>query len=176
MENKNKGQAVRKTVFIIIIIAVAIAIPASFFIHMKNQMKWSPVNDLSESKRTRYASLCMIPGFEKGIDKVYIRGLRDADYRIETRSYPSVEELYKIMPFEDESARKEAVDALAETQIETPDNLGAGAFSKVYLAHILPLVTTDKSGKPTLESYNRHEYYVVCEDGAYRFVFIVHMM
>ena len=176
MENKNKGHAVRKTVITLIIIAVVIAIPATFFLHLKKQMQWSPVSDLSESKRTRYASLCMIPGFEKDIDKVYIRGLRDADYRIETRSYPSAEELYKIMPFEDESARKEAVDALAETQIDTPDHLGTGAASKVFLANILPLVTTDKSGKPTIESYNRHEYYVVCEDGTYRFVFIVHMM
>ena len=101
MENKNKGQAVRKTVITIIIIAVVIAIPATFFLHLKKQMQWSPVSDLSESKRARYASLCMIPGFEKDIDKVYIRGLRDADYWIETRSYPSAEELYKILPFED---------------------------------------------------------------------------
>ena len=49
-------------------------------------------------------------------------------------------------------------------------------FYNIIFKHILPLVTTDKSGKPTLESYYRHEYYVVCEDGAYRFVFIVHMM
>ena len=176
MENGNKGRSVRKAIITVIIIAVVIAIPVSFYLQLRNQMKWSPVTDLSDTRRARLASYCMIPGFEKDIDKVYIRGLRDPDYRIETKTYPSPEELYKILPFEDETARKEAVAALAETQIESPDKLGVDSSSKVFLAHILPLVTTGKDGNPTLESYYGHEYYVVCEDGAYRFVFIVHLI
>lgn len=176
MENGNKGRAVRKTVITIIIIAVVIAIPASFILHLRNQMKWSPVTDLSDSRRARLASYCMLPGFEKDIDKVYIRGLRDPDYRIESKSYPSVEELFKILPYEDEAARKEAVDALAKAESNIPDNMDLENGTKVFLAHNLPLVKTDKDGKATLESYYRHEYYVVLEDGAYRFVFIVHLI
>ena len=174
MEKKNG--TVNKVIIFALIAVIAIGIPVSFFLHLKNQMKWSPVNDLSEAKRTRYASLCLIPGFENNIEKVYIRGLRDADYRVETKNYGSIEELYAILPFKDKESSKEAQKALAEAEEKDLEKADLGNVSKVYRADILPLTKTDKDGKELLESYYRHEYYVVCDGDGYRFVFIVHMM
>ena len=173
---EKKKRTVSKIMIFALIAAAVIVIPVSFFLHLKNQMKWSPVNDLSEERRSYYASLCLIPGFENNIDKVYIRGLRDADYRIETRNCSSIEELYALLPFKDEESSKEAQKALAEAEIEAPEKADLSNVSKIYRADILPLTKTDKDGKELLESHYRHEYYVVYDGDGYRFVFIVHMM
>ena len=175
MGSNNRSNPVPK---IILAAAVFVTVLLAFllFVHWNNQMKWSPVSGLSGERREHYAKLSLMPEFAPHIDNVFIRGLRDPDYKIESRSYPTVEELYAILPFKDKESSAEALEALLKAEIDPPEKSDLGNVSKVYRADILPLTLTGEDGKKLLETYYSHEYYVVSDDGGYRFVFIVHIM
>ena len=142
------------------------------YVRMKNAMNWSPDTDITQEDKDRYASLVMIHDINAYIDAVSIRGIRDPQYCIETESYPSIEELYQILPFESEEDRAASVALVGAALDYVPDIPGADDGCTAYAAEGLPV--TDQDGKGYVVSYYYgHENYIIQDDDGFRFVFLV---
>lgn len=173
MEKAKTGKK-RKGLLIAGIIVLAVTLLNGYlFLNAYNQMKWSPVKRFEREDRERLAGYVMMPGIGDSLEKASSRGLRDAEYKIETKSFGTLEELYAILPFKDEAAMKEAIAELEKNEAEPPEKLGLKDYIKVYRADILPVTDTDKDGSKSAAYYYTHEYYVVQDNSGYRFVFFV---
>ena len=93
----NPARIVMLVLLGIILIAgtLILALNVMTYVQMQNAMNWSPVNDITQEDKDRYASLIMIPEISDQIVAANLRGIRDPQYCIETRSYDSIEELYE---------------------------------------------------------------------------------
>ena len=125
----------------------------------------------TQEARDRYAALIMMPEMSGSVSSVSIRGIRDPEYRIETGTYDSIEELYAILPFKNEEDRQEAVRSVGLPAAVNPEGLYEDD-TDVYQAVGLPVTEEDKEGK-VLAYYYGHSDYIVRNADGYRFVFFV---
>ena len=151
----NPARIVMLVLLGIVLIAgtLILALNVMTYVQMKNAMNWSPYTDITQEDKDRYASLVMIPEISDQIVASNLRGIRDPQYCIETKTYDSIEELYKVLQFETEDER--ASDAVA-----------------AYVAAELPL--TEQAGNGYVVSYYYvHENYIIQDADGFRLVFLV---
>ena len=169
----NPARIVMLVLLGIILIAgtLILALNVMTYVQMQNAMNWSPVNDITQEDKDRYASLIMIPEISDQIVSANLRGIRDPQYCIETKSYDSIEELYKALPFETEEDCAAAIAEVYELDY-IPDIPDASDAVAAYAAAGLPL--TEQAGNGYVVSYYyTHENYIIQDDDGYRLVFLI---
>ena len=166
-------RAILKVVGVIGVVYLLLALLATalLFFQIKQAMKWSQMEIKTQEARDRYAALIMMPEMSGSVSSVSIRGIRDPEYRIETGTYDSIEELYAILPFKNEEDRQEAVRSVGLPAAVNPEGLYEDD-TDVYQAVGLPVTEEDKEGK-VLAYYYGHSDYIVRNADGYRFVFFV---
>jgi len=142
------------------------------YVQMQNAMKWSPDKEITQEEKERYAGLAMLPDVTDYIGSVYSRGIRDPQYCIVTVPFGSFEELYSILPFENDSDRADAVAAIGSTIVDMPEFPGDIDYENVYTAGDLPCTETDGEGY-VVSYYYGHENYVIETADGYCLVFFV---
>jgi hypothetical protein len=169
----NPARIVMLVLLGIVLIAgtLILALNVMTYVQMKNAMNWSPYTDITQEDKDRYASLVMIPEISDQIVASNLRGIRDPQYCIETKTYDSIEELYKILPFETEEDRAAAIAQVYELDY-IPDIPDASDAVAAYVAADLPL--TEQAGNGYVVSYYyTHENYIIQDDEGFRLVFLV---
>ena len=169
----NPARIVMLVLLGIVLIAgtLILALNVMTYVQMKNAMNWSPYTDITQEDKDRYASLVMIPEISDQIVASNLRGIRDPQYCIETKTYDSIEELYKILPFETEEERAAAIAQVYELDY-IPDIPDASDAVAAYVAADLPL--TEQAGNGYVVSYYYvHENYIIQDADGFRLVFLV---
>lgn len=169
----NPARIVMLVLLGIVLIAgtLILALNVMAYVQMKNAMNWSPVNDITQEDKDRYASLVMIPEISDQIVAANLRGIRDPQYCIETRSYDSIEELYGVLPFETEEDCGAAIALITELD-QIPDIPDASEAIAAYTAEGLPLAEQAGNGY-VVSYYYTHENYIVQDADGYRLVFLI---
>ena len=132
--------------------------------------KWDKVTPKDNSY---YAKLVMMPEIADDIDNVYVRGLRDQEYCIETISCNTLSELYGILPYSNDTERMTALESIEEVSEKFPEIPVKNDIIKKYYAVSLPVTEEDSNGK-VIPYYYFHENYIIQTESGFRFVFIVH--
>lgn len=173
MGEGEKG-TLKKALDVIIIIIVGWVIFcagcfAVFLFQVHKAQKWT---EMHPEDMTHCAELIMMPEMKDRIERVYIHGIRDPEYCMETAVYASVNELYAILPFKNENDRTAAIEALAEAGDNVPEIPGIEGMIRYYTADILPFTVEDENGK-VISYYYTHRDYVVQSGDGYRLVCLV---
>lgn len=156
--------------FFFIIIGLVTGTMTSY-VEQGNPMEWSLNEGISHK---HCEELIMMPGMAPYIEKVYERGIRDPEFKIETGEYESLEALYSILPFASEEERGSIVYEELTKVEDIPDKLkNEEAMDEIWYAESLPLTEEGDDGKKVASFYNFHENYIIKGPGGYRFVFIV---
>lgn len=143
------------------------------YVQMNSAMKWKDMGAVTQADQERYAEYIMMPPLSDTIRHAAICGIRDPAYRIETDVYPSLEELYAVLPFENDQDREQALQTVIAPLSELPEELSdEDDAAAVYYADFLPVTEEDANGK-VLAYYYFHDNYIVQNADGYRFVFIV---
>ena len=141
------------------------------YVEQGNPMEWSLNEGISHK---HCEELIMMPGMAPYIEKVYERGIRDPEFKIETGEYESLEALYSILPFASEEERGSIVYEELTKVEDIPDKLkNEEEMDEIWYAESLPLTEEGDDGKKVASFYNFHENYIIKGPGGYRFVFIV---
>lgn len=172
-ESRLPKQKKRKSILWVFIVAFIILTMIVYnivvYFNINSSMNWDKI---TKQDNEYYAELTMIPEIADNIDIVYIRGIRDPAYCIETVSFNTLSELYEILPYKDDQERKNALETLGEVSGTFPDIPSIDQVSKVYVADKIPVTEEDKDGK-VLSYYYDHENYVIQTGSGFRLVFIV---
>ena len=155
-----------------IFLTIALTFGALVFMFIRNYVnafKWSVHKTMTVEEKDRFSNMALYPELADCLERCADRGMRDAEYLIETYRYNSVEEMCEALPdgCRDtvERTLKEVEPAIGKDMKDTPVRL-------YKIEYGLPLRDGDTiDEKYKVYTYNAfHDYYLYeYDDGTYRF-------
>lgn len=159
-----------------IFLTIALMFGALIFMFIRgyvNAVKWDVHETMTAEEKDRFSNMALYPALADCLERRADRGMRDAEYLIETYRYGSVEEMCAALP----AGCKDSVEMTLEEAVPEIGKDMKGTPVKLYkIMYGLPLL--DKNTAPDeykVYTYNAfHDYYVYeYEDGTYRFAAVI---
>lgn len=133
-----------------------------------NADKWELHRNIPDDRKDLYSNVALMPELSGSLDRYGIRGIRDFEYMVETKSYDSVDAMCADLP---EGCNEGITKALEQTPHHALD-IDGHEVAQYVIESGLPLVDKDSIDEKYKNAYTGAfiSYYVLkYSDGTYRF-------
>jgi hypothetical protein len=139
----------KKTLIAIIaVILVAAVLIGALTLHLNNQMKWEIHEPMDAAMQEDFSYRALLPETAGIWERYGERGLRDAEYMLESHMFGSADEMYNALP----SDYKEGIEeSIKSGTAEKNTDIKGNTVESIQIQY-LPLATKDELPK-------KYEYY-----------------
>ena len=144
-----------------------------FIFNYVNAFKWEVHEPMTAEQQKEYGYKALYPELASCFERYGVKGMRDAEYLVETFRYNSLDEMYEALP---EGCRDSIGLTLQDTAPEDSEDVKGAPVKRYRISSGLPLLDEDTIPEE-YEFYTYgvfHDYYVYeYEDGTYRFATVI---
>lgn len=138
-----------------------------------NAFKWEVHEPMTAEQQDKYSNMALFPELAPCFERYGVKGMRDAEYQVESYKYNSLDEMYEALP----EGCEEAIEYTFENAEPTAsEDITGTAVTCYQIDYVLPLLDEDTIPEE-YEFYTYgafHDYYVFeYEDGTYRFATVI---
>ncbi len=131
-----------------IVLFLAAVLTGAFILHLNKQMKWDIHEPMDAAEQEDFSYRALLPQTAGIWERYGERGLRDAEYMLESRMFGSPDEMYNALPAD----YAEGIDeSLKNVTSETSTDLYGNTVERIQIQY-LPIATKDELPK-------KYEYY-----------------
>ncbi len=162
-----KGFAIGLGIFL----SIGLLFGALIFMFIRNYVnafKWDVHETMTMEEKEDFSYRALYPGLADCLERSADKGMRDAEYLIETYKYNSVEEMCEAVP----GCTEAVTYTLENITPEQSEDMKGVSVKRYAVAGFLPLLDKDSApDKYKVYTYNAfHDYFIYeYEDGTYRF-------
>lgn len=156
--------------------AIALLFGALIFLFIRgyvNAFKWEVHEPMTAEQQDKFSNMALFPELAPCFERYGVRGMRDAEYLVESYQYGSLDEMYEALPGE---CRDPIEVILHDIAPEVREDVKGTPVKRYQISSGLPLRDEDTAPeKYKVYTYAAfHDYYVYeYEDGTYRFATVI---